>query len=146
MRSKLVVATATGAGLMFAAALAAAQEPNYTGSGWGPIAAQAANALTSGAMATRPYSASALGSYAYALGNAASTGYDAFAYEPGAVIAGSWNRRGLDAFAYAPAADLAVANYGLGMAAGAYCARRFKSYDANTGTFLGYDGQQHPCP
>ena len=28
----------------------------------------------------------------------------------------------------------------------AYCADRFKSYDASSGTYLGYDGQRHPCP
>jgi hypothetical protein len=28
----------------------------------------------------------------------------------------------------------------------AYCQRRFRSYDINTGTYLGYDGQRHPCP
>ncbi len=27
-----------------------------------------------------------------------------------------------------------------------YCAQRYKSYDPGTGTFLGYDGQRHPCP
>jgi hypothetical protein len=27
-----------------------------------------------------------------------------------------------------------------------YCMRRFKSYDPNTGTYLGYDGYRHPCP
>lgn len=28
----------------------------------------------------------------------------------------------------------------------AYCARRFRSYDPATGTYLGYDGYRHPCP
>jgi len=28
----------------------------------------------------------------------------------------------------------------------AYCARRFKSYDPGSGTYLGYDGLRHPCP
>lgn len=27
-----------------------------------------------------------------------------------------------------------------------YCAQRFKSYDPASGTYLGYDGQRHPCP
>lgn len=26
-----------------------------------------------------------------------------------------------------------------------YCARRFKSYDPSSGTYLGYDGKRHPC-
>ena len=28
----------------------------------------------------------------------------------------------------------------------AYCMQRFKSYDPASGTYLGYDGQSHPCP
>ena len=28
----------------------------------------------------------------------------------------------------------------------AYCARRFKSYDPATGTYLGNDKRRHPCP
>jgi hypothetical protein len=28
----------------------------------------------------------------------------------------------------------------------AYCAQRFRSYDPASGTYLGYDGQRHPCP
>ncbi len=27
-----------------------------------------------------------------------------------------------------------------------YCLQRFKSYDPNSGTYLGYDGLRHPCP
>jgi hypothetical protein len=28
----------------------------------------------------------------------------------------------------------------------AYCLRRFKSYDVESMTYLGYDGRRHPCP
>jgi hypothetical protein len=28
----------------------------------------------------------------------------------------------------------------------AYCMQRFRSYDPSSGTYLGYDGQRHPCP
>ena len=28
----------------------------------------------------------------------------------------------------------------------ASCARRFRSYDPESGTYLGYDGMRHPCP
>lgn len=28
----------------------------------------------------------------------------------------------------------------------AYCEQRFKSYDPSSGTYLGYDGDRHPCP
>jgi hypothetical protein len=27
-----------------------------------------------------------------------------------------------------------------------YCSQRYKSYDPASGTYLGYDGQRHPCP
>lgn len=27
-----------------------------------------------------------------------------------------------------------------------YCSQRFKSYDASSGTYLGYDGKRHACP
>jgi BA14K-like protein len=29
--------------------------------------------------------------------------------------------------------------------AGASCARRYRSYDPASGTFVGYDGNRHPC-
>jgi BA14K-like protein len=38
--------------------------------------------------------------------------------------------------AYAPPEDDAVA----------YCMQRYRSYDPNTGTFLGNDGRRHSCP
>ena len=28
----------------------------------------------------------------------------------------------------------------------AYCIQRFRSYDPESGTYLGYDGGRHPCP
>jgi hypothetical protein len=28
----------------------------------------------------------------------------------------------------------------------AYCSQRFRSYDPSSGTYLGYDGERHPCP
>ena len=28
----------------------------------------------------------------------------------------------------------------------AYCQQRFRSYDINSGTYLGYDGMRHSCP
>jgi BA14K-like protein len=36
-----------------------------------------------------------------------------------------------------PAADVSAVDY---------CAQRYKSYDPATGTYLGFDGQRHPCP
>jgi hypothetical protein len=28
----------------------------------------------------------------------------------------------------------------------AYCEQRYRSYDPDSGTYLGYDGRRHPCP
>jgi len=28
----------------------------------------------------------------------------------------------------------------------AYCSQRYRSYDPASGTYLGFDGQRHPCP
>lgn len=28
----------------------------------------------------------------------------------------------------------------------AYCSQKYRSYDPGSGTYLGYDGQRHPCP
>jgi hypothetical protein len=39
-------------------------------------------------------------------------------------------------YAYYPPAGVAIAS----------CARRFKSYDPYSMTYLGYDGLRHPCP
>jgi hypothetical protein len=27
-----------------------------------------------------------------------------------------------------------------------YCMQRYRSYDPRSGTYMGYDGQRHPCP
>jgi hypothetical protein len=40
-------------------------------------------------------------------------------------------------------AYVAVAPQGGGAA---YCAQRYRSYDPESGTYLGYDGLRHPCP
>jgi hypothetical protein len=41
--------------------------------------------------------------------------------------------------------SVAVVQDGGGDSAG-YCAQRYRSYDPASGTYLGYDGQRHPCP
>jgi len=145
---KIVMAAATIAAVALVSVTAKAQSFNSSAAGWGPVAAQAAQALGGGPAYAPGYRATTgYGAYAYEPGPAAAPGFGAFAYEPGVgdVATASWFSRGFGAYAYAPRA-LAVGNYGLGMAAGAYCARRYRSYDAGTGTFLGYDGQRHPCP
>jgi hypothetical protein len=35
---------------------------------------------------------------------------------------------------------------GVAGADSSYCAQRYRSYDPATGTYLGFDGQRHPCP
>src|SRR5690348_16083212 len=48
-----------------------------------------------------------------------------------------------------PPAYYGAPGYGAAGPAGgdaSYCAQRYRSYDPATGTFLGYDGQRHPCP
>lgn len=69
----------------------------------------------------------------------------------GAIVGGALAPR-----VYAPFPGTYVDNYadetyaddnyaGSGDADG-YCAQRFRSYDPRSGTYLGYDGQRHPCP
>ena len=42
--------------------------------------------------------------------------------------------------------DGAVAAVPAGGDDAAYCMQTYKSYDPQSGTYLGYDGQRHPCP
>jgi hypothetical protein len=35
---------------------------------------------------------------------------------------------------------------GNGDGAAGYCMQTYRSYDSQSGTYLGYDGQRHPCP
>ena len=65
----------------------------------------------------------------------------ALGFATGALIGGALARPYYDGgpyYAYQPAyrADGAVQ----------YCMQRFKSYDPASGTYLGYDGDRHPCP
>ena len=51
-------------------------------------------------------------------------------------------------YAYGPGYGYAVAPapvIGVGNSV-AYCESQFRSYNPATGTYLGYDGQYHPCP
>jgi hypothetical protein len=92
------------------------------GWGWG-LGGFAAGAIIGGAIA-RPYYYG--GYYPYGYYGA----YPAYDYPPPAPYYGG------------PA-------YGGGPVGGSdagYCAQRYRSYDPATGTFLGYDGQRHPCP
>jgi hypothetical protein len=55
----------------------------------------------------------------------------------GGAIANSYDR---PAYAYEDAP------VGVSGDAVSYCMQRFKSYDINSGTYLGYDGLRHACP
>jgi len=95
--------------------------------GWG-LGGFAAGAIIGSAIAAPYYYG---GGYPYGYYG----GYPAYGYPPPPPPAGYYG---------GPAA------YGGGPVAGGgdpgYCAQRYKSYDPSTGTFLGYDGQRHPCP
>jgi len=94
--------------------------------GWGaPAAAFVAGGLIGGALAAPYY-------YGYG------------PYYPGPYYSGAYYRApyypGPGPYAAAPAYS------GAGGGDDGYCAQRFRSYDPSTGTYLGYDGQRHPCP
>jgi BA14K-like protein len=124
----------------------------WRGWGWGP--GLAAGAIIGGAIAaSRPWYgynnyyddyayASPYGSYAYSPYGTGPSGYNSYnynyvpaytySYGPGVVY---------DSYAYAPGGS----SYAAGDSV-AYCKQRFRSYNPATGTYLGYDGQRHPCP
>jgi len=96
------------------------RDHRYRGSDW--VGPGIAGALIGGAIigATRPYGyydRSGYGAYG------AYDGYDA-GYDQGYVAVSP----------YAEGRDVA------------YCAQRFRSYDAASGTYLGFDGLRHSCP
>jgi BA14K-like protein len=89
------------------------------GGGGGFIPGAVAGAVIGGAIASGGYYGG-YGGPAYAPGY-----YDDGGYDDGAV-----------AVAPAPAGDDSVG----------YCMQRYRSYDPNSGTYLGNDGYRHPCP
>jgi len=88
---------------------------------WGPAAGFAAGAIIGGALVAPYY----YPRYYYGYGPA----YYGYPYYGGGY--------------YPPAA---APGPGYASEAGNGCAQRFRSYDPATGTYLGYDGQRHPCP
>jgi hypothetical protein len=67
------------------------------------------------------------------------------------VVIGAYPSYGYDDYAYDPYYDddsnsYVVVEPRVGGDAVAYCMQRFQSYDPRTGTYLGYDGERHPCP
>jgi hypothetical protein len=132
MAAALVVSAPLFAGAAAAAPITAAQgletatapavqTVQWRGRGWagfGP--GLAAGAIIGGgiAAATSPW-----GGYGYY------GGYPAYGYDYG--------------YAGAPDGYVTVTP---GTSDPGYCARRFRSYDPASGTYLGYDGVRHPCP
>lgn len=43
-------------------------------------------------------------------------------------------------------AGAAIASSHAQASANAYCEQKYKSFDPASGTYLGYDGERHPCP
>jgi len=103
--------------------------------GWGVGAGVVAGAIIGGAIANSayPYGYYPYGGY-YAPGPYAYPYYappPAYYGPPGPGYGGAPGYGGT-----APVAGDAVA----------YCQKRYRSYDPASGTFLGNDGQRHPCP
>jgi len=81
------------------------------------------------------------------------TGYDTgyYGYGPAAVgynvgpAAVGYEVGPTETFTYDTGPSVAVTTGAVGGDA-SYCAQRFRSYDPASGTYLGFDGQRHPCP
>jgi hypothetical protein len=156
MRSKLLMtAAAIGATVLLAAAPAQAQwrghgggwhGGGWRGGGWGGAGAGfVAGALVGGAIAAN--SGYYYGPYGYGYGG----GYGpSYAYGPG--YAAGYGPVYDDTYAddgYVAAPGRGYAAPGRAYASGdgaSYCAQRYRSYNPRTGTYLGFDGMQHPCP
>ena len=87
------------------------------GWGWGVGAGVAAGALIGGALAAPDY-------------------YGGYYGGPYGYYGGYYSDPGYYAEPYAGGGDGGVE----------YCMQRYRSYDPNTGTFMGNDGRRHPCP
>jgi BA14K-like protein len=101
------------------------------GLGWAPFAGAA---IIGGAIAASRYNNyydNYYGDYAYAPGYRYGYGnyYNDYAYSPGYRSGPSYT------YEYSGGGDDV-----------AYCTQRFRSYDPASGTYMGYDGQRHPCP
>ena len=114
------------------------------GFGWAPFVG---GAIIGGAIAaSRPWDY--YGDYAYAPGYRYGYGnsYGDYAYSPGYRY--SYGNSYGD-YAYSPGYRSGP-SYTYESSGGgddvAYCKQRFRSYDPASGTYMGYDGQRHPCP
>jgi BA14K-like protein len=71
----------------------------------------------------------------------------AFYHPDGDVLEAGVSRRHepAGAFASIPVGDSGAYAAMDGSASASSCAQRYRSYDPESGTFLGYDGARHPC-
>ena len=101
------------------------------------------------------YTEPVVDSYAYVPATAYSAPVDSYAYVPRA----TYTEPVVESYYWAPRPPLAVGesyayvpNSGVAAPRVVYqratssCALRYRSYDAASGTFLGYDGRRHLCP
>lgn len=146
MRSKLMAGAAALAlstcTILATAAPASAQRwgghGGWRGGGWGFGGALAAGVIGGAvAAATSPlwapgyynsYGGYPYGGYPYGGYGYGGYGYDTYYAQPPAVVV-------------APGPVVAQGGGDV-----AWCQSRYRSYNPSTGTFLGYDGQNHPCP
>jgi hypothetical protein len=66
------------------------------------------------------------------------SGYDDYAYSPDYAFDDSYAVDDGEVYEAAPVTS--------GGSDDQYCMQRYQSYDPDSGTYLGYDGERHPCP
>jgi hypothetical protein len=113
----------------------------------GAVANRGAVGVRGGAVANR--GAVGVGGGVYRGGYRPGVGLAAGAVAGGAIAAsqyGGYGGYGYDNSYYGSTPGYATSYSTSGGQDAAYCAQRFKSYDAGSGTYLGHDGQRHPCP
>jgi BA14K-like protein len=86
--------------------------------------------------------------------------YNNYAYSPGYSYSPGYTYSGSSGYVYSNAPEYSYSSpgyrsaynayaYSPGSSSGgnsaAYCQQRFRSYDPASGTYMGYDGQRHPC-
>lgn len=134
MRSKLLGGAAalalTACTVLASAGPASAQRWHRHGFGWGGAALAAG--VIGGAVAAATSPLWAPGYYDY---------YPGYDYGPAYGY-------GYNTYDYVPAPAITVVPGPVVVQGGdvAYCQAHFRSYNPATGTYLGYDGLQHPCP